>query len=185
METRTLGFHAHPPPQRWVRWGGPSPGLTVFSWPFGAQSSRGGREKPQGPARGQAVKMAGHSGPPTDPPAHLPQLGAGKRDSGTLGLPEPGGKHGNKTPGVGRWDLGQDSSALEKEIPSGFLTSLLSLMHMPGPTCLEQGTLGAPQAQRPPPSAPIQSFQGSGLRQAAWHKNPGLKQRQLCLQGSQ
>lgn len=44
--------------------------------------------------------------------------------------------------GDGTW--GRDSSALEKEIPSGFLTSLLSGKRTPGPTCLEQGTLGCP-----------------------------------------
>lgn len=161
METRTLGFHAHPPPQSWggqeggwVSWGGPIPGLTVLGLALWSTVLPGRQRETPGPSLWPRSEAGGRSEPPRDPPAHLPQLGAGKRDSGTLGLPETGGKHGNKAPGVGRWDLGRDLSALEKEIPSGFLTSLLSLMHMPGPTCSEQGTLGAPPDPTRLPPAP-------------------------------
>ena len=84
--------------------------------------------------------------------------------------------------GDGTW--GRDSSALEKEIPSGFLSSLLSCKRTPGPTCLEQGTLGSPQACPSFLQHSNPEFLGLCLRQASWHKNPGWKQRQLWLQGS-
>ena len=70
--------------------------------------------------------------------------------------------------GDGTW--GWDSSALEKEIPSGFLSSLLSCKRTPGPTCLEQGTLGSPQACPSFLQHSNPEFLGLCLRQASWHK---------------